>query len=162
MVYITYITIVNGGYVHQLIASTGAPSCMEHEIRWSPTNTRSLAYDMVSLRGLSYGTKTCKSGCLFGVICKGFLSSGTTLVSSFPSGTRLLVFQLRQVAPYGDSGQSSGLTSAWFAGFFIGFTVSHKYFLDVPDWYQHVFVADGFVSKLVWEITHIIYLYIHV
>ena len=37
----------------------------------------SLAYDMVSFRGLSYRTKTCKSGCPFGMVCKGFLSTGS-------------------------------------------------------------------------------------
>eukprot|EP00435_Cladocopium_sp_Y103_P039101 s579_g10.t1 len=41
------------------------------------TRLSSLAYDLVSLRGLSYRTKTCKSGCPFGVLCKGFLSSGS-------------------------------------------------------------------------------------
>jgi hypothetical protein len=41
------------------------------------TYLSSLAYDMVSLRGLSYRTKTCKSGCRFGLVCKGFLSSGS-------------------------------------------------------------------------------------
>lgn len=37
----------------------------------------SLACDMTSLRGLSYRTKTCKSGCPFGLPCKGFLSTGS-------------------------------------------------------------------------------------
>ena len=41
------------------------------------TYLSSLAYDMSSLRGLSYKTKTCKSGCPFGLVCRGFLSSGS-------------------------------------------------------------------------------------
>ena len=41
------------------------------------TYLSSLAYNMTSLRGLSYRTKTCKSGCPFGLICRGFLSSGS-------------------------------------------------------------------------------------
>eukprot|EP00435_Cladocopium_sp_Y103_P076300 s7_g88.t1 len=41
------------------------------------TRLNSLAYDMISLRGLSFRTKTCKSGCPFGLICKGFLSTGS-------------------------------------------------------------------------------------
>ena len=41
------------------------------------TYLSSLAYNMTSLRGLSYRTKTCKSGCPFGLVCKGFLSSGS-------------------------------------------------------------------------------------
>ena len=41
------------------------------------TYLSSLAYDLTSLRGLSYRTKTCKSGCPFGLLCRGFLSSGS-------------------------------------------------------------------------------------
>eukprot|EP00435_Cladocopium_sp_Y103_P007983 s6206_g2.t1 len=41
------------------------------------TGLSSFAYDMISLRGLSYRTKTCTSGCPFYVICKGFLSTGS-------------------------------------------------------------------------------------
>eukprot|EP00435_Cladocopium_sp_Y103_P051618 s1168_g16.t1 len=41
------------------------------------TRLSSLAYDLKSLRGLSFRTKTCKSGCPFGVLCRGFLSSGS-------------------------------------------------------------------------------------
>ena len=41
------------------------------------TYLSSLAYNMTSLRGLSYRTKTCKSGCPFGLLCRGFLSSGS-------------------------------------------------------------------------------------
>ena len=37
----------------------------------------SLAYGRTSLRGVSYRTKTCKSGCPFGLLCKGFLSTGS-------------------------------------------------------------------------------------
>ena len=36
------------------------------------TYLSSLAYDLTSLRGLSYRTKTCKSGCPFGLLCRGF------------------------------------------------------------------------------------------
>ena len=41
------------------------------------TYLSSLAYNMTSLRGLSYRTKTCKSGCPFGLLCRGLLSSGS-------------------------------------------------------------------------------------
>ena len=41
------------------------------------TYLSSLAYNMTSLRGLSYRTKTYKSGCPFGLLCRGFLSSGS-------------------------------------------------------------------------------------
>ena len=41
------------------------------------TRLSTLAYDKNSLRRLSYRTKTCKSGCPFGLLCKGFLSTGS-------------------------------------------------------------------------------------
>ena len=41
------------------------------------TRLSTLACDKTSLRGLSYRTKTCKSGGPFGLLCKGFLSTGS-------------------------------------------------------------------------------------